>query len=104
MHPAPQHSFLPCLFSCERKDRAAGGTSEVTSTERAAGGISACGNMKSRCISIEIQRLLFYRSYAEPGGEDPVGDGGDGADQRGVASKVGMQDGKLLIGGIERGA
>ena len=24
---SPQHSFLPCLFSCERKDRAVGDTS-----------------------------------------------------------------------------
>ena len=33
---ASKHSFLPYLFSCERKDRAAGGTSETASTERAA--------------------------------------------------------------------
>ena len=37
MHPAsPKHSFLPHLFSCERKDGAAGGASETTTTERAA--------------------------------------------------------------------
>ena len=29
-----KHSFLPYLFSCERKDRAAGGASEPASTER----------------------------------------------------------------------
>ena len=33
---ASKHSFLPYLFSCERKDRAAGGASETTTTERAA--------------------------------------------------------------------
>ena len=31
---ASKHSFLPYLFSCERKDRAAGGASETTTTER----------------------------------------------------------------------
>ena len=30
----PKHSFLPYLFSCERKDRAAGGASEMTTAER----------------------------------------------------------------------
>ena len=35
MHPiVTKHSFLPYLFSCERKDRAAGGASETTTTER----------------------------------------------------------------------
>ena len=33
---ASKHSFLPSLFSCERKDWAAGGASETTATERAA--------------------------------------------------------------------
>ncbi len=37
MHPiVTKHSFLPYLFSCERKDRATGGASEMTTTERAA--------------------------------------------------------------------
>ena len=33
---ASKHSFLPSLFSCERKNWAAGGASETTATERAA--------------------------------------------------------------------
>ena len=37
MHPiVTKHSFLPYLFPCERKDRAVGGASEMTTTERAA--------------------------------------------------------------------
>ena len=37
MHPiVTKHSFLPYLFSCERKDRATGGASEMTTTEQAA--------------------------------------------------------------------
>ena len=53
MHPAsPTHSFLPYLFSCERKDRASGGTSETALPERAA---AVCGG------SFPIRPFLHFQ-------------------------------------------